>query len=123
MPGAFVKFQTPKELLNTIHEAIATANQTGKIRKGVNETTKCIERGLAKLVVMAEDVSPEEILMHMPILCDEKSIPYVYVPSKEELGQYAGLTVPTASIAVENEGDGKKLIDEVRSKLEQVKKG
>lgn len=122
MPGAFVKFQTPQDMMNVIHEAIATANQTGKIRKGVNETTKCIERGLAKLVVMAEDVTPEEILMHVPLLCEEKSIPYAYVPSKEELGRYAGLSVPTASIAIESEGDGKRLLDEIRSKLGGLKK-
>ncbi|MFH1294885.1 MAG: 50S ribosomal protein L7Ae [Candidatus Aenigmatarchaeota archaeon] len=119
---AFVKFQTPADLQNVIHEAIATATQTGKLRKGVNETTKCIERGLAKLVVMAEDVTPEEILMHIPIICEEKQVPYAYVPSKEELGRYAGLSVPTASIAIENEGDGKRLIDEIKSKLSEVKK-
>lgn len=122
MPGAFVKFQTPKELLNPIYEVVATANQTGKLRKGVNETTKSIERGLAKLVVIAEDVSPEEIVMHLPLLCDEKQIPYVYVPSKQELGNSAGIVVPTAAVAVEEEGEGKRLLDEIKGKLEGLKK-
>ena len=116
------KFQVPKELVNTIYEAVATVNQTGKLRKGVNETTKSIERGLAKLVVIADDVTPEEIVMHLPLLCEEKQIPYVYVPSKQELGNSAGIAVPTASVAVENEGDGEGLVKEIQGKLEGLRK-
>jgi len=111
------KTEVPKDLANAIYEAVATANQTGKVRKGVNETTKCIERGLAKLVVIAKDVTPEEIIMHLPMLCDEKQIPYAYVPSKQELGNAVGISVATASVAIESEGDGRKLIDEIRGKL------
>jgi len=45
----------------------------------MNEVTKSIERQLAKLIVMAEDVSPPEILFHIPLLCEEKGIPYAYL--------------------------------------------
>ncbi|MCK5021378.1 MAG: ribosomal L7Ae/L30e/S12e/Gadd45 family protein, partial [Candidatus Peribacteraceae bacterium] len=58
----FVKNEVPKDLEDKIYEAVEIAKSTGKIRKGVNETTKCIERGLAKLVILAADVTPEEIL-------------------------------------------------------------
>ena len=122
MPAAFVKFEVPKELVNKIYEAVTVAKTTGKVRKGVNETTKTIERGLAKLVVMAEDVSPEEILMHLPVLCEEKKVPYAYVPSKEELGKAVGIDVPTSSVAVSEEGDSKKLIAEIAEKLKGLKK-
>lgn len=119
---AFVKFQVPKELANKVYEAITIAKTTGSVRKGVNEATKAIERGLAKLVVMAEDVSPEEVLMHLPILCEEKKVPYIYVPSKEELGRSTGIEVPTSSIAIVEEGDSKKLVAEIVKKTEELKK-
>lgn len=119
---AFVKFEVSKELADKVYEAIELAKNTGKVRKGVNETTKTIERGLAKLVVMAEDVTPEEILMHLPILCDEKKVPFIYVPSKLELGKASGIEVPTSSIAIEEEGEAKRTIAHIVEKIKELKK-
>lgn len=94
-------------------EVIETARETGKIRKGVNEATKAVERGIAKLVVVAEDVDPKEIVMHLPALCDEKKIPLHKVPSKNDLGRAAGLDVSTAAIAVVDAGEAKKKLSEM----------
>ena len=88
-------------------EIVEIARTTGKIRKGANETTKAIEKGEAKLVVYAADVSPKEIIMHLPLLCKEKNILCVEVSRKEDLGAAAGLAVGTAAVAVVNEGDAK----------------
>jgi large subunit ribosomal protein L7Ae len=96
-----------------ILHAVEIAKNTGKVKIGTNETTKAIERGIAKLVVAAEDVQPKEVIMHLPSLCNEKKIPYVIVKSKLELGRAAGIDVPTASIAVIEEGDAKKDIEEI----------
>tara|TARA_Y100000310_G_scaffold284687_1_gene307612 strand:- start:33 stop:338 length:306 start_codon:yes stop_codon:yes gene_type:complete len=92
-------------------EIIEMARTTGKIQKGSNEATKAIEKGEAKIVVAATDVSPKEIIMHLPLLCKEKNVPYHEVPSKEELGAAAGLEVGTAAVAVTKEGDAKSLIE------------
>lgn len=118
----YVRFQTPKELQDLAYDVVEKARESGKISKGANETTKQVERGQAKLVIMAEDVSPEEILAHMPILCEEKNIPYVYVPSKEELGKSAGLTVAASAVAIINPGKDKSLIEDLIRKLEGIKK-
>jgi large subunit ribosomal protein L7Ae len=120
--GKIAKFEVPKELSEKTYEAIQMAKNTGKLRKGVNESTKCIERGIAKLVVIAEDVTPEEVVMHLPLLCDEKKVPYTYVPSKLELGKAAGLDVGSSSITIESEGEGKKLVDEIVKKVSSLKK-
>src|SRR3989338_161792 len=96
-----------------ILEIIETARETGKIRKGVNEVTKAVERGIAKLVVVAEDVDPKEIVMHLPPLCDEKKIPFFKVPSKNDLGRAAGLDVSSAAIAVVEAGEAKKKLSEL----------
>lgn len=107
----------PKELLEKVYEAIELAKKTGKIKKGTNETTKVVERGTAKLVVVAKDVNPKEIIMHLPALCEEKGIPFIPISSREELGAVAGLPLPTSSIAVVDEGDAKKLIKEIADSL------
>ena len=100
-------------LSNKALEAVEIARTTGKLKKGTNEVTKAIERGTAKLVVVAKDVSPPEITMHLPLLGKEKGIPVIEVPNKEELGAAAGLTVPAVSIAVVVEGEAKNLIREI----------
>ena len=96
-----------------IYEAVELAKKTGKITKGTNEATKAVERGTAKLVVIAKDVTPPEITMHIPLLCKEKGIPCVVAPSREELGAAAGLGVPTAAIAITKEGEAKDLNTEL----------
>ena len=118
----YVRFKVTKELESMTYELVERARETGKISKGTNETTKQVERGLAKLVIMAEDVSPEEILAHMPLLCEEKNIPYTYVPSKKELGAAAGLEVAAASVAIIDPGEAKDELEELIKKLEEVKK-
>ena len=89
------------------YKVVETAKKTGKIEKGTNEVTKALERGTAKLVVAAEDVSPKEIVQHLPVLCQEKGIPYGAVDSKKKLGIAVGIPVSTASVAVIEEGDAK----------------
>lgn len=117
----FVRFQTPKELSTQALEAVERAHATGRVVKGTNEVTKQVERGAAKLVLMAEDVSPEEILAHVPLLCEEKGIPYGYVPTRTELGNAAGLSVSTAAIAITDPGASGELIEEVAKKFSGLK--
>ena len=120
MPKSYMKFEVPKDLSDKILQAVETARNTGKIRKGTNESTKALEKGEVKLLVIAGDVEPEEIVMHLPPLCDEKKIPYTYVPSKSELGRAAGLDVPSAAVSVVEPGEGKELLKEVVSQVEKL---
>jgi large subunit ribosomal protein L7Ae len=118
----YVRFDMPKELVDKTYEAVELARDSGKLRKGVNEVTKLVERGGVVLVVMSEDVQPPEILAHMPILCEEKNVIYAYVPSKQELGVASGLKVPTASVAIIDPGKGKPLLEDLVSKIKTLKK-
>ncbi|MBR9683743.1 50S ribosomal protein L7ae [Candidatus Woesearchaeota archaeon] len=94
-----------------ILELIEIARETGKIKKGANEATKAIEKGEAKLVVYAGDVSPKEVIMHLPLLCKEKNVTCIEIKSKEELGAAAGLGVGTAAVAIIREGDAKSGVE------------
>jgi large subunit ribosomal protein L7Ae len=118
----YVKFEVPKELAEQVYTAVETARDTGRIRKGTNETTKAVERGQAVLVVIAEDVDPAEIVAHLPPLCDEKKIPYVYVPSKRELGAAVGIDVPTAAIAIAEAGQATHAVKGIIDKIKELKK-
>ena len=92
----YVKFETSKDLVNAVYEAVRVSKQSGKVRKGTNETTKAIERGISKLVVIAEDVEPPEVVAHLPILCEERNAPFIFVPSKQQLGASLGIDVGSA---------------------------
>ena len=98
------------------------ARDSGQVRRGTNEVTKLVERGVAKLVVLAEDVSPEEVVAHLPLLCEERGVPYTYVPSKQELGTATGLKVGTAAVAVVDPGRGKPIVDELAAKFQELRK-
>jgi large subunit ribosomal protein L7Ae len=119
----YIKFSVGKELKEKQLELLETAKKTGKIRIGVNETTKAVERGKAKIIFLAEDVSPQELVMHLPLLCEEKKIPFTYVQTKKELGEKAGIEVGTASIALIEEGSAKKQLEDVVKKVNELKKG
>src|SRR4030042_2091623 len=103
----YVRFEVPKELEDQALELLELARDTGKIKKGTNEVTKAIERGIAKLVFIGEDVQPEEIVMHIPPLCDEKNTPYIYFSKQDALGAAAGLNVGGVSAAIIPVGNGK----------------
>lgn len=91
-------------------EIVEIAKASGKLRKGANEVTKALEKGIAKFVVVATDVTPPEVVMHLPLLAKEKGIVCVSAGTKETLGAAAGLEVGTSAIAVVEEGDAKNLI-------------
>ncbi len=122
---SYVKFKVPDAVKNELKEVITKIAETrdSKIRKGFNEVTKSIERSLAKLVVMAEDVSPPEILFHIPLLCENKSIPYGYISTKKELGNLVRINVGSAAIALEKLGtNNENVLDNLIKKLGELKK-
>ncbi len=119
----YVKFEVPKEVADAAYEALQIASKTGVVRKGTNETTKAVERAQAKLVVIAEDVDPPEVVAHLPLLCEERKISYVFVPSKEKIGTSVGIDVPAASACIVKEGDAAGLVKEIITRVEGLKRG
>jgi len=113
MAPKYVKFEVPSEIQEKVLRLVEIARNTGKIKKGTNEVTKAIERGQAKLVIIAMNVDPEEIVMHLPPLCEEKKVPYIYVATKEDLGKASGIQVSAASACIIDPGEGKKLMEEI----------
>ena len=119
----YVKIAISKELAELAYEALQVARDTGKIRRGTNETTKAVERGVTSLVYIAEDVEPPEVVAHIPVLCNERQIPFIFVPSKLRLGEATGLDVGAASACIVEAGNASDLVKEIGAKLNDLKKG
>ena len=121
MAKAYVKFQVPDEIQNKALEALEIARDTGKIKKGSNEATKAIERSIAQLVLIGGDVEPEEIVMHLGPLCDEKKIPYIYINKQNDIGAASGLDVGSTAAAIVKPGKAKELIDDIVKQIANLR--
>ncbi len=119
----YVKFETPEDLVNPILEALRVAATSGKVKKGTNEATKAIERGTSKLIVIAEDVEPPEVVAHLPILCEEQGAAFVFVPTKQELGNSLGIEITSAAAAILDAGDAQHIVDQIIETISKIKGG
>jgi large subunit ribosomal protein L7Ae len=119
----YVRFEVSKEIADAAYEALQISAKTGAVRKGTNETTKAVERAQAKLVVIAEDVDPPEVVAHLPLLCEEKKIPYIFVPSKAKIGDAIGIDVSSASACIVKEGEAAGLVKEIIARVGALKRG
>jgi large subunit ribosomal protein L7Ae len=117
----YVDFDVPADLQDDAIEALEVARDTGRVKKGTNETTKAIERGNAELVIVAEDVQPEEVVMHLPELADEKGVPFVFVETQDEIGAAAGLKVGSAAAAIVDTGEAGDDVEEIGEKVEELR--
>ncbi|KAH6759665.1 hypothetical protein C2S51_016614 [Perilla frutescens var. frutescens] len=103
-------------LTMTIHDLVQQAANYKQLKEGANEATKTLNRGISEFVVMAADTEPLEILLHLPLLAEDKNVPYVFVPSKQALGRACGVTRPVIACSVtSNEGS------QLKSQIQQLK--
>lgn len=87
-------------LTNAILDLVQQAGHYKQLRKGANEATKTLNRGISEFIVMAADAEPLEIILHLPLLCEDKNVPYVFVPSKTALGRACGVSRPVIACSV-----------------------
>jgi 50S ribosomal protein L7Ae len=116
----YVDFDVPADLEDDALEALEVARDTGTVKKGTNETTKTVERGSARLILVAEDVQPEEVVMHLPELADEKDVPYVFVGAQDEVGRAAGLEVGSAAAAIVDPGEAETDVQDIADTVEEL---
>ncbi|KAJ9496683.1 RNA binding protein snu13 [Exophiala xenobiotica] len=109
-------------LSQKILDTVQQASHYRQLKKGANEATKTLNRGTAELVVLAADTSPLAILLHLPLLAEDKNVPYVYVPSKVALGRACGVSrsVIAASITTNESSDLMPSIKELKSRIERL---
>ncbi len=110
------------KLTVTIMDMVQQSCNYKQLKKGANEATKTLNRGIAEFVVMAADTEPLEILLHLPLLAEDKNVPYVFVPSKQALGRACGVSRPVIACSVTtNEGSQlRSQIDQIKLKIEKL---
>lgn len=109
------------QLANKIVDLVQQAAHYKQLKKGANEATKTLNRGISEFIVMAADTAPLEILLHLPLLCEDKNVPYVFVPSKTALGRACGVTRPVVACSVTT-NDGSELAAQIRSIKNEIEK-
>ena len=125
--SVYIAFETPKDIQEQVYELVKAIGKDGrgKIKKGANEVTKAAERGVATMIVMAENVNPSELLAHVPMICKEKGIPFIYVEDQGYLADSAGMTAGTrtAAVAVLEVGkEAQDIFNEVKGHYETLSK-
>jgi U4/U6 small nuclear ribonucleoprotein SNU13 len=105
----------------TILDIVQAANNYKQLKKGANEATKTLNRGISEFVVMAADTEPLEILLHLPLRCEDKNVPYVFVRSKQALGRATGVSRPViaASVLI---NEGSQLKGQIQTLKDQIEK-
>ncbi|GBC03270.1 hypothetical protein RclHR1_05040011 [Rhizophagus clarus] len=106
------------QILNLFQQALLRK----QFKKGANETIKALNREMSEFVVMAADTEPIEILLPLPLLCEDKNVPYVFVPSKNALGRACGVTraVIAASIINDETSELNSQIQDIKSQIERL---
>ncbi len=90
----------PRKTTKKLHKLVKKASQAKFVRRGVKEVVKAIRKGERGFCIIAGDISPIDVITHLPIMCEDKQIPYFYVPSKLDLGAAASTKRPTSCILI-----------------------
>ncbi|KAF9926316.1 snoRNA-binding protein [Linnemannia zychae] len=114
-----------KKLLKTVKKAAKAKH----VKRGVKEVVKGLRKGEKGLVLIAGDISPIDVITHVPVLCEENDVPYVFLPSKEELGTAGSTKRPTSCVMVvlggkkkdmDSAKEYKELYDECFAKVKEM---
>lgn len=95
----------------------STAAKNGTLKRGVKEVVKTLRKsspsapgytGFPGVVVIAGDISPQDVISHIPVLCEDHNVPFIFVTSRAELGASAKTKRPTSVVMIMEKADGKK---------------
>merc|ERR1711903_69181 len=109
------------DLASSILDLVQQAANYKQLKKGANEATKTLNRGISEVIVMAADAEPLEILLHLPLLCEDKNVPYVFVRSKQGLGRATGVSRPVIACSV-TINEGSQLKSQIQSIQQSIEK-
>jgi H/ACA ribonucleoprotein complex subunit 2 len=103
-----------KKSTKKAHKLVKKAASCKQIRRGVKEVIKGIRKGETGMAILAGDIYPLDVISHIPVLLEEKGIPYMFVPSKQDLGAAASTKRPTSVVLIrtpKKDFDGQDLYD------------
>jgi U4/U6 small nuclear ribonucleoprotein SNU13 len=102
------------DLSKVILSLVQQASNYKQLKKGANEATKTLNRGISEFIVLAADAEPLAILLHLPLLCEDKNTPYVFIPSKVALGRACGVSRPVIACSITT-NEGSQLAQQIKN--------
>ncbi|XP_011179742.1 H/ACA ribonucleoprotein complex subunit 2-like protein [Zeugodacus cucurbitae] len=87
------------------------------LRNGLKDVQTRLRKGETGICIFAGDVTPIDIMCHLPAVCEEKGIPYAYTPSRVDLGAAMGVKRGTVALLVREHPDYKDLYDELKEDM------
>lgn len=110
------------DLTAALLNLVSSASEKKQLRKGANEVTKTLNRSVAELVIIAGDADPIEIVLHLPLLCEDKNVPYIFISSRAALGRACGVSrsVIACSIVKKDHSNLEKTIKNIKTKVEEA---
>ncbi|KAG7535883.1 hypothetical protein FFLO_03629 [Filobasidium floriforme] len=109
------------QLTNQILDLVQQASHYQQLKKGANEATKTLNRGICEFIIMTADTEPIEILLHLPLLCEDKNVPYVFLPSKTALGRACGVSRAVIAASVTT-NEARELNSQIQAVKQQIEK-
>jgi len=109
------------QLTQEILDLVQQASHYRQLKKGANEATKTLNRGISEVIILAADTQPLAILLHLPLLCEDKNVPYVYVPSKSALGRACGVSRAVISVSITT-NEASDLMNSIKSLKDKVER-
>ncbi|PYI08376.1 putative 13 kd U4/U6.U5 snRNP associate protein [Aspergillus sclerotiicarbonarius CBS 121057] len=108
-------------LTQEIFDLVQQATHYRQIKRGANEATKSVNRGVSELVILAADTTPLAIVMHLPLLCEDKAVNYVFVPSKAQLGRACGVSRDVIAVTI-NANEASDLHPQIKRLKDKVER-
>jgi H/ACA ribonucleoprotein complex subunit 2 len=92
-----------------------------KVKRGVKEVVKSIRKKSKGICIIAGDISPIDVISHVPVLCEESGISYCYVASKQALGAAGSTKRPTSVVlCLDTDAENAELRNECVSKIQSL---
>ena len=92
-----------KKLTKKLYKIVKKSATAKHLKRGVKEVVKGLRKDMKGLVILAGDISPIDVISHIPVYCEDKGVPYCYVPSRRELGAASLTKRPTSVVLVQSE--------------------
>ncbi|CAG9856763.1 unnamed protein product [Phyllotreta striolata] len=110
-----------KKLAKKCYKLIKKAvKQKSYTRCGLKDVQKRLRKGETGIVVFAGDIWPIDIMCHLPVVCEDRDIPYVYVPSRKDLGGALGVKRGCLTVLIRPHNEYKEYYDDLHEEIKHL---
>ena len=109
-----------RKLTKKLYKVVKKSQKSKRLKRGVREVVKGLRKGEKGVVILAGDVSPIDVISHIPVFCEDKGVPYCYVPTRKDLGAAAFTKRPTSVVMVQSAQDYETLYQDCYNTVDSL---